>query len=116
MEWTEFTESNKDWMLLLASKFGLEQMKKIRNSHVWRSESNIKVFYSEDNTPKWGWLKHLSISKKDRYPTWDEIVMVKEKFLGDIDVAMILPKKEDYINLHENCFHLWQIPGGWGLR
>jgi hypothetical protein len=25
-------------------------------------------------------------------------------------VAMLLPPKDEYVNLHPNCFHLHQIP------
>ena len=116
MRWEEFSESTNEWLDMLKSVYNIQEGENIRNCHIWISDSNLKVFYSEDNTPKWRWLKHLSVSRKNRYPTWDEIVLVKEKFMGDINVAMILPRKEDYINIHENCFHLWQIPEGWGLQ
>ncbi|NPV81906.1 MAG: hypothetical protein HPY52_16870 [Firmicutes bacterium] len=55
-----------------------------------------------------GW--HMSISHPDRYPTWDEIRDARYQFMPhDITVAMLLPPPEEYINIHENCFHLWQI-------
>ncbi|MFB3926754.1 MAG: hypothetical protein ACE14T_11940 [Syntrophales bacterium] len=76
---------------------------------------DLHVFYSEDNTP-WGFLKHASISRSDRYPTWEEILAVKEELFGDIDCMMVMPKKEDYVNIHNNCFHVWQTPENWGIR
>ena len=53
---------------------------------------------------------HLSISCKDRYPTFDEIRDARYKFLPEnITVAMLYPPKSEYINIHENCFHLWEM-------
>jgi hypothetical protein len=29
-------------------------------------------------------------------------------------VAQVFPPREDFVNVHENCFHLWQLaPGGY---
>ena len=51
--------------------------------------------------------KHLSISHPSRYPTWDEIHEARYALLpDDLDMAMYLPKKSDYINVDTNCFHL----------
>lgn len=56
-----------------------------------------------------GW--HLSISTPHRYPTWDEIKAARyDHCPKHITMAMILPPVEEYVNLHEFCFHLHQIP------
>lgn len=53
---------------------------------------------------------HLSVSHPKRYPSFDEIRDVRYKYLpNNITVAMLFPPKEEYVNLHPNCFHLWQI-------
>lgn len=55
-----------------------------------------------------GW--HLSISHPSRYPTWDEIKDARYKLLpNDLTMAMLLPSQEQYVNLHPNCFHLYQV-------
>ncbi|MBC7340853.1 MAG: hypothetical protein H5U02_00100 [Clostridia bacterium] len=55
-----------------------------------------------------GW--HLSISHPDRYPTWDEIKEARYLLVPDnVTMAMLLPPKTEYVNVHKNCFHLWQI-------
>lgn len=55
---------------------------------------------------------HLSISHPSRYPTWDEIrdswyalVPNSNNRVG----AMILPNKDEYINVHPNCFQVMEI-------
>jgi hypothetical protein len=53
---------------------------------------------------------HMSISHPKRYPSWDEIKGARYKFLPThIHVAMILPPPSEYVNLHPNCFHLWEV-------
>lgn len=53
---------------------------------------------------------HLSISRKDRYPNWDEIKRARYDHMPkDILVAMLLPPENEYVNLYSNCFHLWEI-------
>jgi hypothetical protein len=55
-------------------------------------------------------LWHLSISHPHRYPNWDEIHDARYQLVPDeVTMAMILPPKADYVNLHPNCFHLHQI-------
>lgn len=55
---------------------------------------------------------HLSISHKERYPTWDEIREARYNFVPDaVTMAMILPPRSEYVNLHDHCFHLHQIEG-----
>ena len=54
-----------------------------------------------------GW--HMSISAPDRYPTWDEVAKAWYELVPDADNrvgTMTLPKREDYISLHNFCFHV----------
>ena len=52
--------------------------------------------------------KHISISHPSRYPTWDEIKEARNRFMPrDRDGFMVLPKKGEYVNIHQNCFHIW---------
>ena len=55
---------------------------------------------------------HISISTPNRYPTWEEIKTALYDFIPDeVTMAMLLPPKDEYVNVHNNCFHLHQIPG-----
>lgn len=52
---------------------------------------------------------HASIAHPDRYPTWAEIVRVRNWiFPAEMEVVMVLARRSEYVNLHPNCFHLWQ--------
>ena len=58
-----------------------------------------------------GW-EHVSVSMKDKTPSWEMMCIIKEMFFDDYEVVMQLhPKKADYINLHEHCLHLWRPRG-----
>ena len=52
---------------------------------------------------------HLSISHPLRYPKWDEISAARYSLLPDsATMMMYLPPREEYVNLHKNCFHLYE--------
>jgi len=55
-----------------------------------------------------GW--HLSISHSSRYPTWDEIRDARYDLVPDnCTMAILLPPRGEYINVHPNCFHLHEL-------
>lgn len=55
-------------------------------------------------------LMHLSISRADRYPSWDEIRDTRYELLPDEKTfGLLLPPRAEYVNVHQNCFHLWEI-------
>jgi len=60
---------------------------------------------------------HISVSYPDHTPTWDEMVQVAEAIAGpDLDMAMIKPRRADYVNEHAYCLHWWELPVEWGLQ
>ena len=58
-----------------------------------------------------GW-DHVSVSLRDRCPTWPEMCYVKDLFfLEEECVLQFHPAKADYVNQHPNCLHLWRPQG-----
>lgn len=58
-----------------------------------------------------GW-EHVSASRADRCPSWEEMCQVKELFWSDEDCVMQLhPPKTDWISNVEYCLHLWRPVG-----
>lgn len=54
-------------------------------------------------------LWHLSISHPARYPTWDEVAEARYRILPPgLTFVMPLPPIGRYLNMHPNCFHLFQ--------
>lgn len=57
---------------------------------------------------KFGW-EHVSVSRYDRCPTWDEMCQVKAIFWDEEDcVIQYHPPSSEYVNNHPNCLHLWR--------
>ncbi|HHX6016782.1 TPA: DUF7694 domain-containing protein [Escherichia coli] len=53
--------------------------------------------------------EHVSVSMKDRAPTWDDIAHVKRLFWEPEDAVMQLHVPESqHINNHPYCLHLWR--------
>lgn len=60
-----------------------------------------------------GGALHVSIAHNIRYPSWDEILLVRKwGFPEDMEVVMVLARKGEYVNVHVNCFHLWESACG----
>lgn len=52
---------------------------------------------------------HLSIAHPTRYPSWEEIKRARYRFVpDDVYMMMGLPPKHLWVNVHQNCFHLWE--------
>ena len=79
--------------------------KKEYKAGIYKTNSGCVIIVSIDGG-KW----HLSISHKDRSPTYDEIKEARYAMLpDDIYMAQIFPPKSEFVNLHTNCHHLWQL-------
>ena len=52
---------------------------------------------------------HISVSRVDRCPTWQEMEFAKRIFFADDEVCMQLHvRPKDHINCHPNCLHIWR--------
>lgn len=56
-----------------------------------------------------GW-EHVSVAPfGNRVPSWEDMCRVKDVFWGEEEeVLQIHPKKSEYVNIKENCLHLWK--------
>lgn len=62
-----------------------------------------------DHTYKW---EHVSVSTRDRTPTWEEMSFVKDLFWTEEEcVVQFHPPKSEYVNHHPHCLHLWRPLG-----
>jgi len=52
---------------------------------------------------------HVSVSRIDKCPTWEEMCFVKSLFFDDEEcVVQYHPPKSSYVNNHPNVLHLWK--------
>ena len=55
---------------------------------------------------------HMSISHKDRSPTYEELKLARYTFIPDeVVMAQLFPPKKDFVNFDPHCHHLFQIGG-----
>ena len=74
---------------------------------ILRNNQKVKVIASDGL----GW-EHVSVSRSDRTPTWDEMCQIKDLFWDEEDcVVQYHPAKADYVNIHNHCLHLWRTEG-----
>lgn len=55
-----------------------------------------------------GW-DHVSVSFKNRCPTWEEMCEIKRMFFHPAEVVVQYhPAQSEYVNNHPYCLHLWR--------
>lgn len=55
-----------------------------------------------------GW-DHVSISMRNRCPSWDEMCEIKDIFFEPEECCVEYhPAKSDYVNMHPFCLHIWR--------
>lgn len=53
------------------------------------------------------WL-HVSFSRRNRLPSYGDMIRVKDAFIGPKKKAiMVLPADSEYVNIHPFCLHLF---------
>lgn len=56
---------------------------------------------------------HLSLSRPNRMPTYEDMCLVKDLFIGENELAIqVFVPKDRHVNLHPNCLHLWHCLDG----
>lgn len=66
----------------------------------------VLISHNEDEG---GW--HMSMSKKDKMPTYEEMKDMRYKMLPNrIYACEIFPPREEFVNRHPFCRHLWEMP------
>ena len=55
-----------------------------------------------------GW-EHVSVSRKSRMPTYEDMDQIKQEFWEADDVVMQLHvARRNHVNCHPYCLHLWR--------
>jgi len=69
------------------------------------TDGELHVIRTQD-----GGLWHLSVSHTTRLPSWDEIADARYRFVPDrARMAMLLPPRAEWIDVHPRTLHLWEI-------
>jgi len=74
----------------------------------WFEHSGMTVILSADTELDGRRWLHVSVARPTRLPSWDELRIVKDLFIGpDCKAIQVLPKKSEYVNIHPHVLHLW---------
>lgn len=58
------------------------------------------------------WL-HVSLARPERLPSWDDLRMIKDLFIGKDKLAVqVLPPTSNWVNEHPYCLHLFHCLDG----
>lgn len=83
------------------------EIKTMSGVYVRKDGLNVVLSVEMKKSDPRKWL-HVSLSRQDRLPSWDDIKDVKDLFVGkDKTAAQIFPPKDEYINHNPNVLHLW---------
>lgn len=52
---------------------------------------------------------HISLSRNDRVPNWDELAKCAHALRPGVMFCVPMPPKSFWLNVHENCLHLWEV-------
>ena len=72
-------------------------------------DQNLYVISNGHIDPVW---EHVSVSARNRCPTWKEMCAIKDLFwAANETVLQFHPSVSEYVNHHNNCLHLWKKCG-----
>lgn len=79
-----------------------------REVAVFRHDSGMAVLISAARHQDGRRWLHVSVSRRNRLPSWEDLRQVKDVWIGQDRVAVqVLPRARDYVNIHPFCLHLW---------
>lgn len=77
------------------------------DGYTCRHRSGLRVIASGAEYEGREWL-HVSLSREDRIPSYDDIKHAKETFIGNGRwAAQLFPPVDQHVNIHQFCLHLW---------
>lgn len=102
----------KDIQVILQDKRIAQVLRKVNDDKAIQLKLMLNTQYNKQSCVKFtkavGW-EHLSVSFDDMLPDWNYMQEMKEMFWKDDEECFQLhPKKENYINNHNYCLHIWR--------
>jgi len=87
---------------------GWRILKPFGDGNAYQYRNGLRVIISTapfDDGREW---MHVSVSREDRLPSWDDLKFVKATFVAaDRAAYQVLPPTAKHINIHPFCLHLW---------
>ena len=88
---------------------GWEVIQRFGDGNAYQHSRGLRVIVStapfeEDNGREW---MHISVSRKERCPSYDDMKFVKMAFAESRFGYMVFPPPSENVNIHEFCLHIW---------
>lgn len=58
-----------------------------------------------DSDPRW----HISVAHPAHLPAWADLVAIAHRLRPGVVFVVGVPPRSWWINVHENCLHLWEM-------
>jgi len=90
---------------------GYIRLPKNNKTGFWKATIVWSIDEGRTTGEKW---EHVSVEPLNgKTPVWDDMCFVKDMFWDPEDtVVQIHPPKSEYVNMVENCLHLWRPVSG----
>ena len=99
-----FPQPQNFWKELPVDRLGKEAPEYMK---AWEFNGLMVIASCGEYQDEKEWL-HISFSRKSRIPSYKDMQRVKRDFIGeDKKAVFVLPEKENYVNIHKNCLHLF---------
>lgn len=78
-----------------------------KSQRCWQHQTGLRVIQEIEIHDGKEWL-HTSLSRQDRIPSYQDILMVKDQFIGtERKAIMVFPSRKEHVNMHPFCLHLY---------
>ena len=91
--------------------FSISNLGGLNTAYVKLTDSGTCSVVWSNKENRW---EHVSVSPKVQYkiPTWNDMCQLKDIFFNDDEeVLQLHPAKNNYVNIKDNCLHLWKPIG-----
>lgn len=79
-----------------------------RSDGIAATKGKLSVIMSTETAQDGNRWLHVSLARPNKYPPYEEMVKIKEIFIGsDKKAIQVFPPKKNHVNIHKYCFHLW---------
>ena len=78
--------------------------------YAFRGPNGLLVITSDPFTfpDEIGTWVHVSMSRVDKIPSYEDMALVKKLFIGrKWDAIQVFPRESEHVNIHPFCLHLW---------
>ncbi len=86
---------------------GWQYIQRFGDGSAYSYRNGLRVIVSTGPFPDGRDWMHISVSRKDRIPSYDDLKFVKNTFAEKRFGYQVFPPPGDNVNIHDFCLHVW---------